>query len=80
MAGRVAHEVNCVAVLNEESQRLLAERTIEAMKPKTGTRIFDASSMANGFIQPGTVRSQDAFRDFIVGLYERYTVVVLTGQ
>jgi transcription initiation factor TFIIF subunit beta len=72
--GKVAHEVNCVAVVNEESDRILAERTIEAMKPKAGTRFIkgEAGSMANGFIQPGTVRAQDAFRDFIVSACDRY--------
>lgn len=60
--------------MNEESERILAERTIEAMKPKVGTRFIkgDASSMANGFIQPGTVRAQDAFHNFIVSACSQF--------
>lgn len=60
--------------MNEESDRILAERTIEAMKPKVGTKFIkgDAGSLANGVIQPGTVRAQDAFHNFIVSACELY--------
>jgi len=76
------HEINCVAVVNEESNRILAARTIEAMKPKAGTKFIrgDAGSLANGFIQPGTVRAQDAFHNFIVCAFDRYIDMKLTRE
>ncbi|RQM05217.1 hypothetical protein DH86_00004234, partial [Scytalidium sp. 3C] len=67
LVGRIAHEVNCVAVENEESERLLAERTLEAMRPKLGTKFLneDVSSIGHGFIQPGTVGAMNTFGGFI---------------
>jgi len=66
MAGTVAHEVNCIAVKNAESDALLASKTIEAMKPKAGTiYVGDASNLTNNFIMPGTVRAQGTFGGFI---------------
>jgi transcription initiation factor TFIIF subunit beta len=67
LAGRVAHEVNCVAVENEESERLLAERTLAAMQPKLGTKFIpdDPSSIASGLIQPGTLGAINTFGGFI---------------
>jgi transcription initiation factor TFIIF subunit beta len=55
--------------MNEESERIIAQRTIEAMRPKAGTIFIqgDASGMANGFVQPGTIQAQEAFQNFIVG-------------
>jgi hypothetical protein len=57
LAGRVAHEVNCVPVDNEESQRMLAIKTLDSMKPKHVTKFVDEdmSEIIPGFIQPGTV-------------------------
>lgn len=67
LAGTVAHEVNCIAVKNAESDALLATKTIEAMKPKAGTiYVGDASTLTNNFIMPGTVRAQGTFGGFIV--------------
>jgi transcription initiation factor TFIIF subunit beta len=68
LAGRVAHEVNCIAVTNPESERLLAQRTIEAMRPKAGTIFLqgDNTKLANGFIEPGTMSAMGAFGGFIV--------------
>lgn len=66
----VAHEVNCVAVDNQESRHIIALKTAEAMKAKTGTMFLSgaASSLTNGFINPGTIQSQGAFGGFIVCL------------
>lgn len=71
LAGRIVHEVNCVPVVNAESERILANRTIEAMKPKAGTIFIqgNAGSMTNGFIQPGTVKDIGAFGGFIVCIF-----------
>jgi hypothetical protein len=53
--------------VNEESERILAERTIEAMKPKAGTIYIPGdTSETSGFIQPGTIMAQGAFKGFIV--------------
>lgn len=68
IAGTVKHEVNCIAVVNEESDRILAQRTTEAMKPKRHTKFLneDLSTIGTGFIQPGTIHAQNTFTDFIV--------------
>ncbi|KAE8444694.1 hypothetical protein EG329_014352 [Mollisiaceae sp. DMI_Dod_QoI] len=67
IAGKVAHEVNCIAVINEESERILGQRTLEAMKPKRHTKFLneDLSVHGTGFIQPGTIHAQNTFTDFI---------------
>lgn len=67
IAGRVKHEINCIAVVNEESDRILAQRTTEAMKPKMHTKFMnqDLSAITSGFIQPGTIHAQNTFTDFI---------------
>jgi transcription initiation factor TFIIF subunit beta len=67
IAGRVKHEINCIAVVNEESDRILAQRTTEAMKPKRFTKFLneDLSAITTGFIQPGTIHAQNTFTDFI---------------
>ncbi|KAB8303299.1 hypothetical protein EYC80_004739 [Monilinia laxa] len=66
LAGRVVHELSCIAVQNEESDRLLAIRTLEAMKPKVGTKFLNEDiDMGHGFIQPGTIKASDAFNSFI---------------
>lgn len=67
IAGKIGHEVNCVAVDNQESQRILAERTLKAMRPKLHTKyIRDEDTLGAGFIQPGTVGAQNSFNSFIV--------------
>lgn len=70
LAGRVAHEVNSVPVENEEARRLLAMKTLEAMKPKFHTKFVDEDLSDNraGFIQPGTVAGMNAFGGFIVSI------------
>ncbi|KAI9048098.1 hypothetical protein LZ554_007894 [Drepanopeziza brunnea f. sp. 'monogermtubi'] len=66
LAGRIGHEVNCVAVDNQESQRILAERTLEAMRPKLHTKyIKDEETLGVTFIQPGTMGAQKSFNSFI---------------
>ncbi|PMD26592.1 hypothetical protein NA56DRAFT_654403 [Hyaloscypha hepaticicola] len=67
LAGRVAHEVNCIAVDNPETERLLAMRTLEAMRPKKFTKFIneDLSVISSDFIQPGTISAQNAFQTFI---------------
>jgi hypothetical protein len=72
LAGRVAHEVNCVPVDNEESQRMLAIKTLDSMKPKHVTKFVDEdmSEIIPGFIQPGTVAGMNAFGGFIVSITE----------
>lgn len=56
---------------NEESERLLAQRTIEAMQPKVATMYIadqDLNDMPSGFIQPGTVAAGQKWGTFIVRL------------
>ncbi|KAM0180114.1 hypothetical protein ACHAPF_002647 [Botrytis cinerea] len=66
LSGRVVHELSCIAVQNEESDRLLAIRTLEAMKPKVGTKFLNEDlDVGQGFIQPGTIKASDAYRSFI---------------
>ncbi|KAG4429157.1 hypothetical protein IFR05_015357 [Cadophora sp. M221] len=67
LAGRVVHEINCIAVDNKESQHLLAVRTLEAMRPKLHTKFVkeDLATLGPGFIQPGTIHAQNSFNDFI---------------
>ncbi|CZT00396.1 related to transcription initiation factor TFIIF subunit [Rhynchosporium agropyri] len=67
LAGKVAHEINCIAVDNKESQHLLAVRTLEAMRPKLHTKFVkeDLAMLGPGFIQPGTIHAQNSFNDFI---------------
>jgi transcription initiation factor TFIIF subunit beta len=68
LQGKVAHEVNCIAVQNEESQRILSERTLEAMRPKKHTKFIneDLSITSSGFIHAGTINAQNTFKSFIV--------------
>ena len=68
LAGRVAHEVNCVPVENDEAKRLMAIRMFEETKPKVATRFLneDVSGVGTGFVQPGTVGAMNAFGGFIV--------------
>lgn len=68
LAGRVIHEMNCIAVDNDESKHLLAVRTLEAMRPKLHTKFVseDLATLGPGFIQPGTIHAQNSFNDFIV--------------
>jgi transcription initiation factor TFIIF subunit beta len=83
LAGRVVHEVNSVPVENEESRRLLAMKTKEAMKPKFFTKFVDEDLSDNraGFIQPGTVAGMNAFGGFIVSsrdpLLSVYILIIL---
>lgn len=66
LAGRVAHEINCVPVTNPETNRIMAQRTIAAMQPKNHTVFLSGNqSREAGFIQPGTIRAQEAFGGFI---------------
>ncbi|TAQ91543.1 hypothetical protein B7494_g170 [Chlorociboria aeruginascens] len=67
LAGRVAHEINCVPVDNAEARFLMGERTLEAMRPKLHTKFLkdDESNMAQGFILPGTVQAEGTFNNFI---------------
>jgi transcription initiation factor TFIIF subunit beta len=68
LQGKIAHEVNCIAVDNAESRRLLSQRTIEAMQPKRHTKFIteDPSTTGKGFIQPGTTNASNTFKNFIV--------------
>ncbi|KAH6670093.1 putative transcription initiation factor IIF subunit beta [Halenospora varia] len=68
LSGRVAHEVNCVAVENEESQRLLTTRTLEAMKPKATIKWLgnqDINALDDKYIQPGTLAASERMAGFI---------------
>jgi len=67
LAGKVAHEVNAIAVINEESDRLLAMRTLEAMRPKAGTKFLsdDLGDINHTLIQPGTIKASETFGGFI---------------
>lgn len=78
LVGRVAHEVNCVPVMNPETNRILTERTLAAMKPKSSTVFLAGNKGAEaGFIQPGTLRAAQAFGGFIKGTD---VVKLKTGQ
>jgi len=68
LAGTIRHEVNCVAVINEESSHLLAVMTKEAMQPKHVTKFIneDLASGHAGYVQPGTFGAMNAMRGFIV--------------
>lgn len=68
LLGKIKHDVNCVPVENEESERIITARTVEAMQPKLHTKFIndDVSGIGNGFIQPGTVGASNAFGGFIV--------------
>lgn len=65
--------------MNEEAEQIIAQRTIDAMKPKAGTIFIqgDASGMANGFVQPGTIQAQEAFQNFIVCAMYIYMIRLL---
>ncbi|EHK99267.1 putative Transcription initiation factor IIF subunit beta [Glarea lozoyensis 74030] len=69
LQGKVRHEVNCVAVMNQESERLLAQRTFEAMQPKLGTKYFgkgqDLVDLGGSYVQPGSIAAQDKWGSFI---------------
>ncbi|TVY29792.1 Transcription initiation factor IIF subunit beta [Lachnellula hyalina] len=68
LAGKVAHELNCIPIDNPESQRLLSARTLEAMRPKMHTKFLgaeDVSSVGSGFIQPGSIAAQNQWDAFI---------------
>ncbi|RDW60152.1 hypothetical protein BP5796_11758 [Coleophoma crateriformis] len=67
LLGKIKHDVNCVPVENEESERIITARTVEAMQPKLHTKFIndDVSGIGNGFIQPGTVGASNAFGGFI---------------
>jgi transcription initiation factor TFIIF subunit beta len=68
LAGRIKHEVNCVAVENQETKYLLQQMTQEAMRPKHVTKFVsdpDATT-SNAYIQPGTIGASNAFSSFIV--------------
>ena len=65
IAGKIAHEVNCVAVDNEDSRRIISQRTIDAMKPKARTKIVRGKTTGADYIQPGTLQAQTVFDDFI---------------
>lgn len=71
LAARVKHEVSCVAVENAESRHILAQRTIEAMKPKVHTKFIttDTSVSGGGFIHAGTIAASQAFGGMIVSFY-----------
>lgn len=68
LAGRVKHEVNCIAVDNKESTYLLAQMTQEAMRPKHVTKFVadDLATNSVGYVQPGTIGAMNAFSGFIV--------------
>jgi transcription initiation factor TFIIF subunit beta len=78
IAGKVAHEVNCIAVINQESERILGQRTLDAMKPKRFTKFLneDLSALSSGFIQPGTIHAQNTFTDFIVCILVWFSGIV----
>ncbi|RAL66238.1 hypothetical protein DID88_005909 [Monilinia fructigena] len=47
-------------------KRTTSCRTLEAMKPKVGTKFLNEDiDMGHGFIQPGTIKASDAFNSFI---------------
>ena len=79
LQGKVRHEVNCVAVMNQESERLLAERTAEAMEPKVKTIYHgkgrDIVDLGSSFIQPGSIAAQDKWGGFIVSLHSEHSIL-----
>jgi hypothetical protein len=82
LAGRVKHEVNCIAVDNTETAHLLAIMTQEAMKPKNLTKFIpdEISSNNPSYIQPGTISAMNTFGGFIVRLLYSNMRTVLTSD
>lgn len=70
LKGTVKHEVNCVPMDNEETRRIIALRTAEAMRAKTGTyKLTGAQNdITNTFNNPGTVQADKLFKGFIVSI------------
>lgn len=67
IAGTIKHEVNCIAVENEETNRILEERTLEAMRPKKHTKYIeeDVNGLSAGYIQAGSLGAVSSFSSFI---------------
>jgi len=82
ITGRIAHEVNCVPVDNEESKYILTERTKEAMRPKHFTKFIeqDTHAVGQGFIHAGTIGASNAFGSFIVRLIHPYLPRISTNN
>lgn len=66
LVGTVKHEVNCAPVVNAESERILAERTLEALKPKSLTaRAENVNQLSSGYLHQGTAAANSSFGSFI---------------
>jgi transcription initiation factor TFIIF subunit beta len=70
IAGRIKHELVCTPVPNIETDSILQQRAIDAMKPKAQTTILSSLPFGpNGIIHAGTQRAHEAFEGFIVRTY-----------
>jgi len=73
-------------VINEESDRLLAMRTLEAMRPKAGTKFLsdDLGDINHTLIQPGTIKASETFGGFIVRaptpIRPKYMLIITENQ
>lgn len=66
LAGTIKHEVNCIAAINEESNRLIKIMTDEAMAPKRLTKFIDDDVSNLAYVQPGSIAATKAMESFIV--------------
>jgi len=71
LAGKVKHELNCAPVDNPESKYLIKIMTEEAMRPKHQTVYIkdDVTYNNSSYVQPGTLKSTNAFGGFIVSIF-----------
>lgn len=69
---RIRMEMNCVPLDNEETREIMRVLTEEATRPKLQTRFIntDLSGHAD-YVQPGTIQSMSAMKDFIVRIHTR---------
>jgi hypothetical protein len=68
-------------VETQETLSLLAQRQLEADKVKAGTKFIKGDGrLMNGFIQPGTVKAEGSFRDFIVRILQSSNHVRVTNN
>lgn len=67
LVGTVKQEINCAPVQNAESDRILTERTLQALKPKAVTkRVKNVNQLSQGYVHHGTVGATSSFDGFIV--------------
>lgn len=78
LQGKIAQELNVIAVDNAESERFLRQRADEQMKPKVGTIFIrdDKGITGKGFIMPG-MSGANSYKNFIVSNSTRLCLILL---